>query len=223
MRELDIKAMIFDLDGTLIKFALDVKSVRREAIAEIRKRGMNVENLSKLSVYSMLKVMKRRTDGRTLLNLKQSLWRIVEKFELKAAYEVCIQPDALQTIAFIKKLGFKLAIVTNNGRKATNIVIRKLGLEIFFDVIVTREDVEELKPDGWSIGRTIKILGIEARETVYVGDSVIDVLAAKNARVISVAVPTGISSIRDLIKAEPDYIICSLKDIEVLLNTPLHN
>ncbi|MCP8305264.1 MAG: HAD family hydrolase [archaeon] len=218
-----IKAVIFDLDGTLVKFALDITSVRREAISEIRRRGINAENLSNLTVYSILKVMKRRTDVRTLLNLKQSLWRIVEKFELKAADEVCIQPDALQTLIFIKKLGLKLAIVTNNGRKATNIIIRKLGLDDFFDVVVTREDVEELKPDGWSIGRAIKILGIEVREAVYVGDSVIDVLAAKKAKVISVAVPTGISSIRDLVKAKPDYIICSLKDIEVLLNTPLHN
>jgi HAD superfamily hydrolase (TIGR01549 family) len=217
---LNIKAIIFDLDGTLVKFALDFIKARKEAIEEIRRRGINAENLSEnFSLYSMLKMIKERTDAKTLSDLKKPLWDILEKIELKAAKETDVQSDALQTLIRIKELGLKLAIVTNNGRKATSIVVKKFGFNDFFDVIVTREDSEELKPDGGSIKRAMKILGIDAKEAIYVGDGVIDILAAKKAKVISVAVPTGVSSIKNLVEAKPDYIVDSLKEIIDLLET----
>ncbi|MCP8319864.1 MAG: HAD family hydrolase [archaeon] len=219
---LSIKAVIFDLDGTLVKFALDFIRARKEAIAEIRRRGINTENLSEnLSLYSMLKSIKERTDAKTFSDLKKSLWNIIEKIELKAANETEIQPNTLQTLIGIKNLGLKLAIVTNNGRKATSIVIKKFELNDFFDVVVTREDSEELKPDEGSIKRAIEILGIDVKEAIYVGDGVIDILAAKKAKVISVAVPTGVSSIKNLIEAKPDYVIDSLKDIIALIDSIL--
>ncbi len=217
---LSIKAVIFDLDGTLVKFTLDFIRARKEAIAAIRRKGINIDNLSeKLNLYSMLKMIEERTDIRTFSDLKKSFWDILEKIELKAANETSIQPDALQTLAKIKNLGLKLAIVTNNGRKATSIVTKKFGLNDFFDVIITREDSKELKPDGGSIKKAIEVLGINAKEAIYVGDSVIDILAAKIAKVISVAVPTGVSTIKILVKSEPDYLIYSLRDIIALLDS----
>ncbi|MGB9659395.1 MAG: HAD family hydrolase [Nitrososphaerales archaeon] len=220
IESLGIKAVIFDLDGTLVKFTLDFIKARKEAIVAIRKKGINIDNLSeKLNLYSMLKVIEERTDARTFSDLKKSFWNILEKIELRAANETNIQPDALQTLAKIKNLGLKLAIVTNNGRKATSIVTKKFGLNDFFDVIITREDSKELKPDGGSIKKAIEVLGINAKEAIYVGDSVIDILAAKVAKVISVAVPTGVSNIKNLVEAEPDYLIHSLRDIIALLDS----
>ena len=215
-----IKAIIFDLDGTLVKFALDFVKARKEAIAEIKRKGINIDNLSeKLSLYSMLKMIKERVDAKTFTDLEKSLWEILEKIELKAADETDIQPDAIQTLTKIKNLGLKLAIVTNNGRKATSIVTKKFGLDNFFEVIIAREDSKELKPDGGSIKRAIEILGVNAEEAIYVGDGVIDILAAKEVKVVSIAVPTGISSIKNLVEAEPDYLIDSLKDIIPLIDS----
>ena len=186
----------------------------------MRERGINVDDLSEsLNLYSMLKVIKERTDKKILPDLKKSLWDILEKIELKAANETDIQPEVLQTLIRIKNLGLKLAIVTNNGRKATSIVTKKFGLKDFFDVIVTREDSDELKPDGGSIKRAIEVLGINAKEAIYVGDGVIDILAAKEAKVVSVAVPTGVSSIKNLVEAKPDYFLGSLKEIITLLDS----
>ncbi len=216
---MSIKAVIFDLDGTLVKFALDFIRARKEAIEEIKGRGIKVDDLSEsLSLYSMLKIIKKRADKRILSDLKNSLWDILEKMELKAAKETDIQPHALQALTRIKNLGLKMAIVTNNGRKATSIVTRKFGLKDFFDVIVTREDSEKLKPDGGSIKRAIEILGINLKEAIYVGDGVIDILAAKKAKVISVALPTGVSNVKNLIEAKPDYLIVSLEDVINLLD-----
>jgi HAD superfamily hydrolase (TIGR01549 family) len=217
---LSVKAVIFDLDGTLVKFALDFIRARKEAIAEIRGRGINVDDLSEsLSLYSMLKVIKERADKKILPDLEKSLWDILEKIELRAADETDTQPDALQTLISIKNLGLKLAIVTNNGCKATGIVTKKFGFKDFFDVIVTREDSDELKPDGGSIKIAIEVLGIDAKEAIYVGDGVIDILAAKKAKVVSVAVPTGVSSIKNLVEANPDYFLGSLREIMTLLDS----
>ncbi|MCP8309319.1 MAG: HAD family hydrolase [archaeon] len=217
---MSIKAVIFDLDGTLVKFALDFIRARKEAIEEIRRRGINTEDLSEsLSLYSMLKLIKERTDVKIFSDLEKSLWDIIEKIELEAANKTEVQPNALQTLIKIKNLGLKLAIVTNNGRKATSVVIKRFGLDDFFDVIVTREDSKELKPDGGSIKRAIEILGIDAKEAIYVGDGIIDILAAKEAKVTSVAMPTGVSNIKNLVEAKPDYLIGSLKDIIALLES----
>lgn len=217
---MNTKAVIFDLDGTLVRFALDFKRARKEAIAEMRRRGIDVRDLSEShSLYSMLKVVKGRLDAEAFLDLEKSLWDILEKIELRAAYETDLQPDALQTLISIKNLGLRMAIVTNNGHKATSLVVKKFGLNDFFDVVVTREGAKELKPDGGNIERALEILGVNSSEAIYVGDGVIDILAAEKAKVISVAIPTGVSSIDDLVKAKPDYIVGSLKDITKLIES----
>ncbi|MEM3768535.1 MAG: HAD family hydrolase [Nitrososphaerales archaeon] len=216
---MNIKAVIFDLDGTLVKFTLDFVKARKEAIVEIKRKGIKIDDLSeKLSIYSMLKMIKESTDEKTFSDLEKSLWAILEKIELKAANETEIQPDTIQTLTKIKKLGLKMAIVTNNGSKATSIVTKRFGLNNFFDVIITREDSSELKPDGGSIEKAMEILGINSNEAIYVGDGIIDILAAKKANVVSIAVPTGVSSIKNLIEAKPDYLINSLKDIISLID-----
>ncbi|NWG10023.1 MAG: HAD family hydrolase [Nitrososphaerales archaeon] len=217
---MNIKAVIFDLDGTVVKFALDFVRARKEAIAEMGRRDIDVKDLSEsLSLYSMLKIVKGRLDAEAFSNLEKFLWDILEKIELRAADETDLQPDALQTLISIKNLGLRMAIVTNNGRKATNMVAKKFGLNDFFDVVVTREGAKELKPDGGSIERALEILGINSSEAIYVGDGVIDILAAEKAKVISVAIPTGVSRIDDLVKAKPDYVIGSLKDIKRLIES----
>ncbi|MEM3383633.1 MAG: HAD family hydrolase [Nitrososphaerales archaeon] len=219
VESLNIKAVIFDLDGTLVKFTLDFVKARKEAIVEIKRKGIKIDDLSeKLSIYSMLKMIKESTDEKTFSDLEKSLWAILEKIELKAANETEIQPDTIQTLTKIKKLGLKMAIVTNNGSKATSIVTKRFGLNNFFDVIITREDSSELKPDGGSIEKAMEILGINSNEAIYVGDGIIDILAAKKANVVSIAVPTGVSSIKNLIEAKPDYLINSLKDIISLID-----
>ncbi|MGQ9719575.1 MAG: HAD family hydrolase [Nitrososphaerales archaeon] len=217
---MNIKAVIFDLDGTVVRFALDFIRARKEAIAEMGRRDIGVNDLSEsLSLYSMLKIVKDRLDVEAFSDLEKFLWEILEKMELRAAEETDLQPDALQTLLSIKNLGLRMAIVTNNGRKATSMVIKKFGLNDFFDFVVTREDAKELKPDGGSIKRALEILGIDSSEAVYVGDGVIDILAAEKANVISVAIPTGVSRINDLVKAKPDYVIGSLKDITKLIES----
>ena len=214
----NIKAVIFDLDGTLVKFGLDVVNIRREAIEVIRKHDVYVDNLGSLNMYLIIEVLQKYTDACTLSSLKNILWGIVEKYELKAAEEVVLQPNVLNILESLKNSGLKLAIVTNNGQKATKKVLEKCGLLHLFTEVITRDDVDKLKPDGESIEKALKNMEIVADNAIYVGDSEMDIVATKNARVTSVSVPSGISTIPNLIKAEPDYILNSLDSLPNLFN-----
>lgn len=217
-RRLNIKAVLFDLDGTLITFKLDYAGVRRSAFVEIKRSGIDTSNISEnLSLYVMLKKIKKNIDQKTYSKLKNALWGLLEIFEMKAARQTELQPMSKEILDNIRSRGLKLALVTNNGRKATNTIFERFHINGYFDVVVTREDADEIKPDGGSIKKAIEFLDIEPEGSIMVGDSVIDISAAKKVGVQSVALPTGVSSLEKLIDAEPDYIIASLGDLRGLL------
>ena len=95
-----------------------------------------------------------------------------------------------------------LGIVTGRPREETLFTLKKFGVDDMFDVVVAMEDYppEKAKPDGYPIELALEKLG--TRETVYVGDSVDDITAAKRAGVKPIGcIPSGVraSQLKDLL------------------------
>lgn len=84
--------------------------------------------------------------------------------------------------------GIALAVCTGKGRRTTAITLEVLGLSHFFEKVVTGNDVTKFKPDGEGIRSILKDLGVPARGTVMVGDSMADVGASRDAGVMMAAV-----------------------------------
>ena len=215
-----IKAIVMDMDGTITKFNLDYMDARRRALKELDKMNLRTPDMTEqVSIYVILKKLREDLDAHTFEGLRAKFYSILEDMELKAAREVTLYPGALETLQKLRSRSLRIGIVTNNGRAGTELTLKKYGLEGFFDTVVTRDDCEEVKPDANPVRQVLADMSVPQEEAILVGDGIMDIMAAKAAGLLSVAVPTGPFTGKRLVEAEPDFIIGSINDLPNLIES----
>ena len=117
----------------------------------------------------------------------------------------------VELVEHLAKRGYLLGIVTSSGRDLP--FLERWGIRERFDAVVGREDVEQRKPHPEPIERCLTALRIEARDAVYVGDSRIDIRAARAAGVRSVGVTTGTATSEGLREEGADLVVSSLVEL----------
>ena len=220
MKPVKLRSVILDMDGTITRFNLDSKGVKLTILAELEKLNLRSPDMTeRSSILTLLKQMKDRLDTETYDKVRNQFYRLLEEMEVKAAQETAFHPGVLDTLHKLRQRGLLLGLVTNNSRKGTDISLERLGLNGFFQVVVTRDECQEMKPNPESLKKALKELNVRADEAIFVGDSVNDIIAAKKAGLSSVAVSSGSASMEQLISYEPDYILGSLNDLPSLIGS----
>ncbi len=219
-----IKAVIFDLDGTIATFNLDFKTLRAEVRGFLNKNGVpaSVLNVNE-NIFEMLKKTElfMRNQGKTnnFEKIRREALAIAEKHELEAAMETSLLPGVVGTLQELKRKGLKMGLCTINGEKSMNHILKRFNITDYFNVTVPREKVDYIKPNPEHLKVVLKALVVSAAETVVVGDSITDVRAAKELKAIAVGLPTGVSTADQLIKSGANYIITSITDLPRLIET----
>jgi len=219
-----IKAVIFDLDGTLTSFNLDYKLVRAEVRGYLLKMGVPASVLKvNENIFDMLKktelFMKNSNKTENIINqIRKEALSITEKHELEAATTTNLLPGAYDTLKMLKSTGLKIALCTINSQKTTNYILKRFKLTEFFDATIPRESVVDVKPHPDHLEAALKVLEIAPSETLVVGDSVSDMQGAKELNVLAVGLTTGVSIKEQLMNAGANYIITSITDLPVLID-----
>ena len=119
-----------------------------------------------------------------------ALWALALERERRAMDEATLEAGALDAVTGARRLGFVTALWTNNAGVVTRAALDRLGLGEHFDVVVTRDEMREMKPDpdGWRVIAGHASGGAGAPDAHYmVGDSWVDGLAATAAGVPFIA------------------------------------
>lgn len=218
-----IKAVIFDLDGTLASFNIDYRAVRAEVRSFLMRVGLPASILSlNESIFEMLKKAKifLKNNGKsdkTFSELRSRALAIAEKYELEAAKTTSLFPGVLETLKTLRKTGLKLGLYTINCGKSVNYILKKFKITEFFDAIIPRNKVKNVKPNIEHLKVAIKTLKVSPEETVVVGDSWIDMQCARELKAIAVGLPTGVSSPKELVASGANYFITSITDLPALI------
>lgn len=114
-------------------------------------------------------------------------------------------PYAQGSIDLLKSKGYEVAILTNSSIETVKRDLSQIGLEKFSS-IMAKEGLKNKKPSGEGIRKILSITGFRPDETIHIGDSNIDVRAAKNAGCSSAAVLCGMGVRTHLEMEKPDYI-----------------
>ncbi len=213
-----IRAIIFDLDGTLIEFKLDVQSSKSEVINVIREIVPNVNGLNaNQSYYHMLERVRCIVDEKRFEHVKLEVYKILEKFEDKAVQETSLKNGVREALMELKDLGKKIALLTNSGRNATLKALKKFNIINFFDVILSRDDVQFLKPSTLGFQKILALLNLDVSECISVGDGLIDIIPSKALGIKFVAVLGGYNPIERILEHKPDFIISSLLELPPII------
>ena len=218
-----IKAVIFDLDGTLKEFNLDIKACRTKIISLLTQRGFSRSLFSlNESAFDMLKKVKKyliTEDGKKqeFAKIKDMIFSVVEDFELEAAGTAKIFAGIPETLKALRDMKLEIALCTISSEKTTNYILKRFHLEQFFDAVITRDSVFEVKPHPKHLEAALDALKVRSQEAVLVGDSVKDIECAIQLNVLAVGVTTGLSSIEELTCSGAHYIASSANDIPTLI------
>ena len=213
-----VKAVLIDMDGTITKFNLDYMWMRRAALQLLAEAGLSRPNFSdQMSIYAMLSELRGSVSNERLDEVKKRIYEKVQTIETEAAERAELMPGAKETLDELRGMGKKMVVVTNNGRLGADRTLERLNLLGAFDGVITRDDVDELKPDPGIVFKALDLAGANPDEAILVGDAIIDIKAAKAAAVRCVAVPTGPFDAARLLQEEPDFIVSSLLDVPELV------
>jgi len=160
-----IKAVIFDLDGTITQPYFDFDAIREE-IGLAKDSGPVLESMQKMTAQQ-----------------RQDAEKILYYHEQKAVTESKLNANAKQTLSALRTAGIHIGVLTRNRRSNALAIARKHKLK--FDTVIGRED-GPVKPDAFGVLRICEQFGVEPEETMLVGDYLFDLLCAKAAGAVAV-------------------------------------
>ncbi|GAF97781.1 unnamed protein product [marine sediment metagenome] len=162
---MSIKAVIFDLDGTITQPYFDFDAIRQEMGLD-KNAGPVWEAMANMNPQQ-----------------RQRAEQILDSHEQQAVTESKLNHGAKETLSALRRAGIHIGILTRNRRSNALAIARKHDLK--FDAVVDRED-GPVKPDAFGVLRICRQFGVEPAETILVGDYLFDMLCAKAAGAVAV-------------------------------------
>jgi phosphoglycolate phosphatase len=214
--------VLFDIDGTLVSFNFDIPGSRKALCNELASHGFDVSSLGPTSpTQSIIDEARRQIDegmvGADFEVVKKRLFSILDEFELESGRSVYPFPEAEQVLASLKQKSVKLAVLTNSGRRAAAKILELSSLSGYFDFVLTRDDVEAMKPRPEGVIMAVSMFSLPKERVVYVGDSMLDIMAAKAAGLKVISVATGNYTVERLRSEGADVVVGSLQELVSVL------
>jgi HAD superfamily hydrolase (TIGR01549 family) len=220
-----IKAVIFDLDGTITAFNLDYMTLRSEVRSFLIRTGVPASVLFvNESIFDMLNkteifLKNSCKSTRRLEKVRNEALAIAERHELEAAKTTSLLPNVVETLKILKEKGLKIGLCTVNSEKSANYILKRFRVAGFFDAVIPRNKVKHVKPSGEHLEAALKALKVSPKEALLVGDATRDMECAKELKVMAVGLSTGISTPKELMNAGANYLITSIADVPSLIET----
>jgi len=126
-------------------------------------------------------------------------------------------PHARTLLRHLVAQGYVLAVASNRPTKFSLILMRHLGVYQFFDYVLCGDRMLHGKPHPEILQRIMKKFSVSPKETMYVGDMNIDAQAGRRARVKTIIVTTGSSSLAEIKKEKPYRIIRCVADASKII------
>jgi len=204
------KAVIFDLDGTLVDAypaiikshnyvlhklgypAADSPTIRRAV-------GWGDENLLRPFV------------GKN--DLKRALLIYRRHHRIALTRYTRLFPGVKRLLSCLRSKGYKIAVASNRPTEFSWIIIRRLGLKKYFNYVLCADKLKHGKPHPDILFKIIKRLGVLSSRAVYVGDMTVDAEAGRRAGVKTIIVTTGSSSKAEIKKEKPYKIIRKITEL----------
>ncbi len=183
-----VKAVLFDLDGTLIDSSPDLHTAANKLLAEGNRRAVTLAELTDMVGDGVPKLIERAYEatGEAVPEgtLEALTKRYLEFYEPHCTDLTVAFPGTTDCLKQLQDAGYALAVCTNKPYVATLEILSGLGLAEFFTVVIGGDTLPGIKkPDPRHLLAALDKLGLGADQAVMIGDNANDVNAAKGAAI----------------------------------------
>jgi len=222
---LPVKAVMIDLDGTLLDTVADLAvavnlmldKLGRAALDEARVRtfvGKGIPNLVKRSLVGTLNGEPEASLFEIALPLYLDCYASVN------GKHTTLYPGVHAGLDALKASGFPLACVTNKSERFTLPLLEQMRLADYFSIVIAGDTLPRKKPDPLPLTHTCRHFGIAPREMLMIGDSLNDAQAARAAGCPVFCVSYGYNEGTDVRELDVDAIVETLFEATKLIIQP---
>lgn len=215
-----IKAVLFDLDGTLADSLADLAAAANYAIGRFGFPAREVECYKLFAGDGMAKMIERALPDASID--MQTVSGIMSVFLMYYGEHYCdhtkAYPGMTDVIAKLKSKGVSIAVVTNKNENMAQKVVRKLYGDQFDFIIGKREGIP-VKPDPTAALIAMRELGASPEECIFVGDSKMDVKTGVNSGAYPVGVLWGFRKKEELISGGAKTIISEPEELLAIIDS----
>jgi phosphoglycolate phosphatase len=211
---MQIKLIIFDLDGTLVDTSRDITNALNYAFKPYGLKELSVEDTIKMVGEGITRLIEKLLGDEKIQMRDIAIKRFLDYYSKHLIDYSSIYPHVRETLQ--KLNDYKKAVISNKREYLSTRLLDKLGLLKYFDLVVGSDTTSERKPSAIPVIYVFTKLGVNPDESIIVGDSNYDIEAGKKAGLKTVAVTYGYRKKQYLMDA--DYIIDSIKDLLALLD-----
>ncbi len=211
------KAVIFDLDGTLVNSLEDLADATNYALKSFGQQVHSAEELKQMVGEGTRTLISRALNNENTELIEPVLMKMREKY-----MQICLDKSRpykglQEVVTELAKKKIKLAVLTNKDEKMAQKIVSHFFGGLFQIVKGTIEAVA-VKPEPTAVLQVLEKLGVRPEETIFVGDSKIDVQTAKAAGIKAVGVSWGFRSRGELVEAGADAVIEEAAALLKILN-----
>ncbi|MEN3791117.1 phosphoglycolate phosphatase [Fulvimarina sp. MAC3] len=213
------RALLFDLDGTLVDSAPDLRDALNETLAERGIAPFDIEDVHTLVGGGVAVLIERALSRRNRefgeADKAEITDRFVELYEPRATRLTRLLDGAAEALAASRAHGAKVALVTNKPTAPALAILEHFDIADQFDLVVGGDAGPPKKPAPDLLLHAAAELGVQVTECLFVGDSENDVNAAKTAGMPVAALKGGYTAL-SIESLDPTYPLENLGELPAL-------
>ncbi|GLX16104.1 phosphoglycolate phosphatase 1 [Pseudomonas straminea] len=212
------RLVMFDLDGTLVDSVPDLATAVDRMLVELGREPAGVERVRQWVGNGARVLVRRALAG----GLDHSAVGEAESDEALARFLdiyadchelITLYPGVHELLEALSTAAVELAVVTNKPERFVAPLLEQVGLGGYFRWIIGGDTLPQQKPDPAALLQVMRLAGVTAAQSLFVGDSRSDVLAARAAGVPCVAVSYGYNHGRPIAEEEPQLVVDSMAEL----------
>jgi len=209
-----VKLVMFDLDGTLVNTILDITNALNFALETTGLKTITVEEARLLVGEGITRLIEKIIGDNRSTERDEIIKKFLSYYREHLVESSYVYPNVRETLDVLKN--YRKAVISNKREELSRLLLEKLGILGYFDIVVGGDTAPERKPSPVPVRYVLEHLGVRREDAIMVGDSNFDIEAGRKSGVYTVAVTYGFRDRQYL--TEADEILDDIGQLPALLD-----